>query len=281
MNELHPLQIEPLVVKAIQEDWGHADWTTDLCVPSDVTAKAKIVCKQQEMTLAGIELAEMTFNLVDSDLRIEKKFSNGDSVKQGDEILAVTGNARSILKAERVALNFLGRLCGVASYTKALVNAIDGTGAEVLDTRKTTPGLRLLEKTASALGGARNHRVSLTDGVMLKENHIRAAGGITAGISRLVESLPPTIKIEVETTTLDEVQEALDAGADIIMLDNMSLKEMKMAVRTVQKRAKLEASGNVTLENIREVAMTGVDFISTSSMFHSSKGADLSLLFEV
>ena len=281
MNELHPLQIEPLVVKAIQEDWGHADWTTDLCVPSDVTAKAKIVCKQQEMTLAGIELAEMTFNLVDSDLRIEKKFSNGDSVKQGDEILVVTGNARSILKAERVALNFLGRLCGVASYTKALVNAIDGTGAEVLDTRKTTPGLRLLEKTASALGGARNHRVSLTDGVMLKENHIRAAGGITAGISRLVESLPPTIKIEVETTTLDEVQEALDAGADIIMLDNMSLKEMKMAVRTVQKRAKLEASGNVTLENIREVAMTGVDFISTSSMFHSSKGADLSLLFEV
>ena len=281
MNELHPLQIEPLVIKAIQEDWGHADWTTDLCVPSDVTANAKIVCKQQEMTLAGIELAEMTFNLVDSDLRIEKKFSNGDSVKQGDEILAVTGNARSILKAERVALNFLGRLCGVASYTKALVNAIDGTGAEVLDTRKTTPGLRLLEKTASALGGARNHRVSLTDGVMLKENHIRAAGGITAGISRLVESLPPTIKIEVETTTLDEVQEALDAGADIIMLDNMSLKEMKMAVRTVQKRAKLEASGNVTLENIREVAMTGVDFISTSSMFHSSKGADLSLLFEV
>ena len=281
MNELHPLQIEPLVIKAIQEDWGHADWTTDLCVPSDVTANAKIVCKQQEMTLAGIELAEMTFNLVDSDLRIEKKFSNGDSVKQGDEILVVTGNARSILKAERVALNFLGRLCGVASYTKALVNAIDGTGAEVLDTRKTTPGLRLLEKTASALGGARNHRVSLTDGVMLKENHIRAAGGITAGISRLVESLPPTIKIEVETTTLDEVQEALDAGADIIMLDNMSLKEMKMAVRTVQKRAKLEASGNVTLENIREVAMTGVDFISTSSMFHSSKGADLSLLFEV
>jgi len=281
MNELHPLQIEPLVIKAIQEDWGHADWTTDLCVPNDVTANAKIVCKQQEMTLAGIELAEMTFNLVDSDLRIEKKFSNGDSVKQGDEILVVTGNARSILKAERVALNFLGRLCGVASYTKALVNAIDGTGAEVLDTRKTTPGLRLLEKTASALGGARNHRVSLTDGVMLKENHIRAAGGITAGISRLVESLPPTIKIEVETTTLDEVQEALDAGADIIMLDNMSLKEMKMAVRTVQKRAKLEASGNVTLENIREVAMTGVDFISTSSMFHSSKGADLSLLFEV
>ena len=281
MNELHPLQIEPLVIKAIQEDWGHADWTTDLCVPSDVTANAKIICKQQEMTLAGIELAEMTFNLVDSDLRIEKKFSNGDSVKQGDEILVVTGNARSILKAERVALNFLGRLCGVASYTKALVNAIDGTGAEVLDTRKTTPGLRLLEKTASALGGARNHRVSLTDGVMLKENHIRAAGGITAGISRLVESLPPTIKIEVETTTLDEVQEALDAGADIIMLDNMSLKEMKMAVRTVQKRAKLEASGNVTLENIREVAMTGVDFISTSSMFHSSKGADLSLLFEV
>lgn len=281
MNELHPLQIEPLVIKAIQEDWGHADWTTDLCVPSDVTANAKIVCKQQEMTLAGIELAEMTFNLVDSDLRIEKKFSNGDSVKQGDEILAVTGNARSILKAERVALNFLGRLCGVASYTKALVNEIDGTGAEVLDTRKTTPGLRLLEKTASALGGARNHRVSLTDGVMLKENHIRAAGGITAGISRLVESLPPTIKIEVETTTLDEVQEALDAGADIIMLDNMSLKEMKMAVRTVQKRAKLEASGNVTLENIREVALTGVDFISTSSMFHSSKGADLSLLFEV
>jgi nicotinate-nucleotide pyrophosphorylase (carboxylating) len=281
MNELHPLQIEPLVSKALQEDWGHADWTTDLCVPSNVEANAKIISKQDGIVVAGLELAEMSFKLVDPNLRVEIKTRNGEIANNRDEILTISGNARSILKAERVALNYLGRLCGISSFTRKLVEEVEGTGVQVLDTRKTTPGLRLLEKTAAALGGARNHRVSLTDGVMLKENHIRAAGGITAGINRLVEALPPTIKIEVETTNLEEVQEALDAGADIIMLDNMPLKEMEMAVRTVQKRAKLEASGNVNLENIRDVAKTGVDFISTSSMFHSSKGADLSLLFDV
>lgn len=281
MNELHPLQIEPLVKKALQEDWGHADWTTDLCVPKKKVARARIISKQDGVVVAGLEVAEMSFMLVDPNLKLTFKKENGDIANNRDEILVIEGNARSILKAERVALNFMGRLCGVASHTKKLVDSIEGTSVQLLDTRKTTPGLRLLEKAAAALGGARNHRVSLTDGVMLKENHIRAAGGITAGINRLLEALPPTVKVEVETTNLEEVQEALDAGADIIMLDNMPLKEMEMAVRTVQKRAKLEASGNVTLDNIKKIAETGVDFISTSSMFHSSKGADLSLLFEI
>lgn len=281
MNQLHPLQIEPLVKHALQEDWGHADWTTDLCVPEQARASAKIISKQDGVVVAGLELAVTSFKLVDPELRVVIKTNNGEVANNRDVILEIEGAARSILKAERVALNYLGRLCGIASHTRKLVAAIDGTGVQLLDTRKTTPGLRLLEKTAAALGGARNHRVSLTDGVMLKENHIRAAGGISAGISRLLESLPPTVKVEVETTNLEEVQEAIDAGADIIMLDNMSLKEMEMAVRTVQKRAKLEASGNVTLENIAGIAKTGVDFISTSAMFHSSKGSDLSLLFEV
>ena len=281
MNELHPLQIESMVKKAIQEDWGHADWTTDLCVPRDTSASATIISKQNNVVIAGMEVASLCFSLIDKDLKFIPIKNNGEIADDREEIVAIEGSARSILKAERVALNFLGRLCGVATYTKLLVDQLSGTSTQLLDTRKTTPGLRLLEKSAAAIGGARNHRFSLTDGVMLKENHVRAAGGITAGINRLLEALPPTVKVEVEATTLEEVQEALDAGADIIMLDNMSCKEMKMAVRTVQGRAKLEASGNVTLENIKSIAETGVNFVSTSAMFHSSKGADLSLLFSI
>jgi nicotinate-nucleotide pyrophosphorylase (carboxylating) len=193
--------------------------------------------------------------------------------------MEITGHAQSILKAERVALNFLGRLCGIATLTDRFVEKLKGTTAQLLDTRKSTPGLRALEKAAVANGGARNHRMGLSDGVMLKENHIRAAGGITKAMSALLESLPPTLKVEVETTNLDEVQEALDAGADIIMLDNMSLAEMEMAVRTIRGRALVEASGNVTLDRLREIASTGVDFISTGAIMHSARWVDLSLLF--
>jgi nicotinate-nucleotide pyrophosphorylase (carboxylating) len=180
-----------------------------------------------------------------------------------------------------VALNFLGRLCGIATKTRAVVDKLEGSKSQLLDTRKTTPGLRLLEKSATVIGGARNHRLCLTDGVLVKENHIRAVGSITQAVGRLLESLPPTLKIEVETTNLDEVQEALDAGADLIMLDNMSIAEMTLAVRTIRGRALTEASGNVTLDNIRQISETGVDFISTSSILHSARWVDLSLLFSV
>jgi nicotinate-nucleotide pyrophosphorylase (carboxylating) len=202
-------------------------------------------------------------------------------VAKGTELLSIQGRARAILKAERVALNLFARMCGIATLTREFVKALEGTKTQLLDTRKTTPGLRILEKSATVIGGARNHRFGLCDGVIVKENHIRAAGGITQAVNRLHESLPPTLKIEVETTHLNEVKEALAAGADIIMLDNMNLEQMREAVQLINGRALVEASGNVRLHNVRDIAGTGVDFISTSSVITGSKWTDLSLLFDL
>jgi nicotinate-nucleotide pyrophosphorylase (carboxylating) len=269
-----------MIRRALEEDWGNGDWTTDICVPESTRATAKIIAKEETM-IAGAEIAQAVFRAVDPNLQVQIKTPNQVVAKNRDTVLEIAGSARAILKGERVALNFLGRLSGIANRTREFVKLLHGTNAQLLDTRKTTPGLRLLEKSATAIGGARNHRLCLTDGVLIKENHIRAAGGITAAINRLVESLPPTLKIEVETTNLQEVQEALDAGADLIMLDNMSVSEMAMAVRTVRGRALLEASGNVTLDTIRAIAETGVDFISTSSILHSARWSDFSLLFDI
>jgi nicotinate-nucleotide pyrophosphorylase (carboxylating) len=238
-----------------------------------------VIIAKEPVVLSGLEVAEYCFKKVNSGLNVKSSCQNGQKVPAGTILMEITGHAQSILKAERVALNFLGRLCGIATLTDRFVEKLKGTTAQLLDTRKSTPGLRALEKAAVANGGARNHRMGLSDGVMLKENHIRAAGGITKAMSALLESLPPTLKVEVETTNLDEVQEALDAGADIIMLDNMSLAEMEMAVRTIRGRALVEASGNVTLDRLREIASTGVDFISTGAIMHSARWVDLSLLF--
>ncbi len=278
MAQLHDIQLTPLITRALEEDWGFGDWTTDICIPEDATAYARIIAKEPTL-VSGLEVARAVFYRVDPKLTVTLKAKNGDYVEKGVELIHIEGNARSILKGERVALNFLQRMCGISTLTREFVNAIVGTKAQLLDTRKTTPGLRLLEKTATVVGGARNHRLCLTDGVIVKENHIRAAGGITKAVERLLESLPPTLKIEVETTNLDEVQEALDAGADLIMLDNMSLSEMTMAVRTVRGRALLEASGNVRLDTVKAIAETGVDFISTGAIIHSARWRDLSLLF--
>lgn len=280
MQELHPIQLQPLVRQVLEEDWGFGDWTTDLCVPFDAQSTAKIIAKEA-ITVAGLEVAQCVFNEVDPGLKLEIPVKNGDSVSNGTVLMVISGRARSILKAERVALNFLGRMCGIATMTKAFTSKIAGTKTQLLDTRKTTPGLRLLEKSATVVGGARNHRMCLCDGVIVKENHIRAAGGIKAAVSRLLESLPPTLKIEVETTNLEEVQEAIDAGAEMVMLDNMSISEMEMAVRAVRGRVLLEASGNIRLDNVAQVAATGVDFISTSAILHSARWSDLSLLFDV
>ena len=279
MAPIHAIQLTPMITRALEEDWGFGDWTTDLCVPADKQARARIIAKEPTL-IAGSEVARAVFLAVDPTLRVEIVADNGASLQKGDLILEISGSARSILKGERVALNFLGRMCGIATLTREFVKQLAGTKVQLLDTRKTTPGLRLLEKSATVVGGARNHRMCLTDGVIVKENHIRAAGGISAAVSRLLESLPPTLKIEVETTNLTEVQEALDAGADLIMLDNMPIAEMALAVRTVRGRALLEASGNVRLDTVREIAATGVNFISTGAIIHSARWSDLSLLFE-
>ena len=280
MESLHRLQLEPVIKRALEEDWGHRDWTTDLCIPVDKKASAELICKQ-DVVLSGAEVAQTVFHMVDPEVTVDILARNGDHLATRSPIFKVYGNAQSILKAERVALNFLGRMCGIATLTSCYVKKIADSKAQLLDTRKTIPGMRLLEKAATHTGGARNHRFGLSDGVMLKENHIRAAGGIEKAMSALHESLPPTIKVEVETTCLAEVEEALKASADIIMLDNMSTPDMEKAVQLVDGRARLEASGNILLDNIAEVAATGVDFISTSSVITRAEWADLSLLFDV
>ncbi|NRA43821.1 MAG: carboxylating nicotinate-nucleotide diphosphorylase [Oligoflexales bacterium] len=279
MPEIHNLQLEPIVDRALQEDWGNGDWTTDLCIPKGLDASAKIVAKQN-CVVAGSDIARMVFRRVNEQLDVQVSKIDGERAKPQDVLLEVHGEARSILKAERVALNFFGRMCGIATATRGFVDKLEAYPTQLLDTRKTTPGLRIIEKAATSIGGARNHRLCLTDGVLIKENHIRAAGSISLAVNRLLESLPPTLKIEVETTNFAEVHEALEAGADLIMLDNMSVSEMTLAVRTARGRVLLEASGNVTLDNVEEIAKTGVDFISTSSILHSAPWADLSLLFD-
>ena len=279
MQELHQIQLEPIITRALEEDWGYGDWTTDLCVPHDKQSKARIITRE-DIVVSGVDVAREVFRRVDPKLDVRLLVQNAQRIEAKTVMIEVTGNARSILKSERVALNFLGRMCGIATVTRAFVDQLAGTKCQLLDTRKTTPGLRLIEKAATVTGGARNHRVGLCDGVIVKENHIRAAGGIKPAVSRLLESLPPTLKIEVEVTNLDEVQEAIDAGADIIMLDNMSVAEMAMAVRTIKGRAKSEASGGVKIETVRQIAESGVDFISTGSTIHSARWSDLSMLFD-
>lgn len=280
MSYLHDLQLSPIITRALEEDWGFGDWTTDICIPPEAQASARIVAKEKTVA-CGVEVARSVFLKVDPSLTVSLQVRNGQLLEAGTTMIEIAGNAQSILKAERVALNFMGRMCGIATLTREFVQQLEGTSTQLLDTRKTTPGLRLLEKSATVVGGARNHRLCLTDGVIVKENHIRAAGGISKAVSRLLESLPPTLKIEVETTNLAEVQEALDAGADLIMLDNMPIPEMALAVRTVRGRALLEASGNVRLSNVREIAGTGVNFISTGAIIHSARWSDLSLLFNM
>jgi nicotinate-nucleotide pyrophosphorylase (carboxylating) len=279
MQELHQIQLEPIITRALEEDWGYGDWTTDLCVPRDKQSKARIITRE-DIVVSGVDVAREVFRRVDPQLDVKLLVNNGQKIESKTVMIEVSGNARSILKSERVALNFLGRMCGIATVTRSFVDQLSGTKCQLLDTRKTTPGLRLIEKAATVTGGARNHRVGLCDGVIVKENHIRAAGGIKPAVSRLLESLPPTLKIEVEVTNLDEAQEAIDAGADIIMLDNMSVAEMAMAVRTIKGRAKTEASGGVKLETVRKIAESGVDFISTGSTIHSARWSDLSMLFD-
>jgi nicotinate-nucleotide pyrophosphorylase (carboxylating) len=269
--------IGDLVARALAEDVGDGDVTTAATVPADARARATITQKAPGVVF-GLDAAEQTFRSLDPDLAIERLVDEG-VWREGGPVLRIEGSARAILTAERTALNFLQRLSGVATLTARCVRAVQGTGVKILDTRKTTPGLRALEKAAVAAGGGTNYRAGLYDAILIKENHATLAGGVGEAV-RLASAYAPELPLEVECRTLDEVDEALTAGARRILLDNMSPPALRAAVEHVDGRAALEASGGVTLETLREVAATGVHFISVGALTHSPPALDLSLLLE-
>jgi len=271
--------IDQIIDIALAEDIHTGDITTLSVLPKPRRMRARLIAKEP-MVLAGIAVAERVFARLDANVKFKAEFADGEELKVGELIARIEGDAAALLQAERVSLNLLQRMCGIATQTAAYVREIEGTGARVVDTRKTTPGLRVLEKYAVRVGGGTNHRTGLYDGVLIKENHIAAAGGIKEAVRLARAYIPHTLKIEVETETLAEVSQALEAGADIIMLDNMGLVEMKQAVLSIGKRALVEASGGVNLTSIRAIAETGVDIISVGALTHSVKAADISMLME-
>ena len=272
-------QIDAIIRNALAEDIHTGDITTQaLQLKSGVVSgflKAK-----EDMIVCGLAVAERVFSILDKEVKFTHRCSDGDFVFAGNVIAEMSGNASSLLQGERVALNLLQRMCGVATLTSKYVKAVQGTKARIVDTRKTTPGLRILEKYAVRVGGGINHRTGLYDGVLIKENHIAAAGGISAAVSRAKSYIPHTLKIEIETQSLTDVAEALTAGADIIMLDNMDMDTMKEAVTIISGRATVEASGGVNLSTVKAVAETGVDIISVGALTHSAPAMDISMLLE-
>lgn len=264
---------------ALAEDIGEGDHSSRGAIPENRDAKAKLLVKDEGI-LAGIELAKKIFNRFDSSLNLQVLLNDGDVIKKGDVAFVVSGNARAILSTERLVLNCMQRMSGIATKTKKLATLIQHTKARLMDTRKTTPNFRLPEKWAVLIGGGLNHRFALYDMVMLKDNHIDVAGGIESAVEKTksyLRSIHQSLKIEVETRSLTEVQQALDAHVDVIMLDNMSIEQMKEAVKLVTGRCKLEASGGITETTIASVAETGVDYISVGALTHSVQSLDLSL----
>lgn len=273
------IMIDRLIEHALLEDIHTGDITTRAVVPGLRPASARLIAKES-MVVAGLSVAARVFSILDPDIRFTACLSDGDKATPGTILATIHGEAAQLLMGERVALNLLQRMCGIATLTTSFVEAVAGTKARIVDTRKTTPGLRQLEKHAVRVGGGINHRTGLYDGVLIKENHIIAAGGITEAIRRARAYIPHTLKIEIETETLSQVDEALAAGADIIMLDNMSLDEMRTAVSTIGGRALVEASGGVNLERVRAIAETGVDIISVGALTHSPRAMDISMLLD-
>ncbi len=271
-------EVRELVARALAEDVGAGDVTSEATVPADMRARASIVQKEPGV-IYGIAVAVAAFRALDRQLVVERHIEEGVWHASGSPVLAVRGNARALLAAERTALNFLGRLSGIATLSARAVEEVAGTGARVLDTRKTTPGLRTLEKRAVAAGGASNHRQGLFDAVLIKDNHIAVAGGITAAV-RAARAHTPALGLEVEVRDEAQIDEALAAGAQRLLLDNMDLGQLRAAVSRVAGRAALEASGGVTLETLRAVAATGVDFVSMGSLTHSAPALDMSLTLE-
>jgi nicotinate-nucleotide pyrophosphorylase (carboxylating) len=268
--------LQELISRALSEDLGIGDVTSQATIPVDASSRAVVLAKQ-DLVLCGIAVAEQVFRQVDPLVRFTAKAKDGDRVKAGMELAELSGSTRSLLAGERVALNLLQHLSGIATLTAAYCEQVRGLKTQVLDTRKTLPGLRSLEKYAVRIGGGTNHRFGLFDGVLIKDNHIAAACSIATAVARARKAAHHLLRIEVETNTLDQVREALAAGADIIMLDNMTLAQMLEAVALISGRALVEASGNVTLETLRPIAETGVDLISSGSLTHSAPAADISM----
>ncbi len=275
---MNPFVLDPILKRALAEDIGTGDVTTLATIAPGTEAGAELVAKE-DFVLSGIDVARRVFHLLSAETAFEKLIEDGQKVKRGEVLAWIKGDAAVLLQGERVALNLLQRMSGVATLTASFVKAVEGTGAVVVDTRKTTPGLRVLEKYSVRMGGGGNHRMALYDAVLIKENHVAAAGGITTAVSRAKSSVPHTQKVEVEVRNQEEVAEALEAGADILLLDNMSLDELRAAVALVGDRAVTEASGGVNLETIRDIAETGVGLISVGALTHSYRAVDISMLF--
>ncbi len=276
---MHPFNhpsVSRLITTALEEDLGRGDVTTLATIPSGCAAQGKITAKA-DLTIAGLPLVELVLKAVDVQAEARLLKSEGSLVKKGEIVVELWGKAASLLIAERTLLNFLQRVSGIATLTRQFVDELTGTRCKIIDTRKTLPGFRLLDKYAVTQGGGMNHRMGLDDGVLIKDNHIAVCGGVGAAVRLARSRVSALLRIEVECTTLAEVQEAVDARADIILLDNMSTAQMREAVQLVRGRALLEASGNMSVERVREVAETGVDFISVGALTHSVAAVDLSM----
>ena len=270
--------IDSVITAALKEDLPQGDITSESIIPEGSRSEA-IVLAKQEGVLAGLDVAKRVFAKIDDDLEFRKMKEDGQSFDAGEKLAVIRGSSISILKGERTALNFLQRMSGIASTTWRFVQALEGTKTKILDTRKTTPGLRTLEKYAVKMGGGKNHRHNLSEMVMIKDNHLKLVGSISEAVQRAKERVEPGIKVEVEATTLDEVKEAVRSGADMVMLDNMSIKKMREVVNWMKGKVPLEVSGKVSLDRIREIAALGVDFISVGSLTHSYRSVDISIEF--
>lgn len=270
------LQADPILLSALREDISSEDVTTNAVMPTAIPGTVDLLCKEDGV-IAGLPIFARVFALLDPAVKVTFFCQEGDAVSKGQRLAVVQGDIRVLLSGERVALNFLQRMSGIATYTRAVADRLNGARTKLLDTRKTTPNLRLLEKYAVRVGGGHNHRFNLSDGVLLKDNHIAAAGGVKEAVAMAKAYAPFVRKIEVEVENLDMVRQAVEAGADIIMLDNMTHEEMKEALSLIQGRAETECSGNVTLDNVAALADLGVDYISCGALTHSAPILDLSL----
>ena len=283
MIHLHP-DVQDLIERALTEDQSFSDPTTESLIPNDLKGSGVVRCKAKGI-LAGVDVSLAVFRRIDPSLQTDGLLADGDPIEPGDAIARIEGRVASILRAERPALNFIQRMSGIATDTSQYVNAVAGLSAKIVDTRKTVPGLRYLDKYAVKAGGGANHRLNLADGILIKDNHVAALRSQGLGLKETVklalERASHTIKVEVEVTNLEELEEALAAGAHIIMLDNMSLGDMRRAVEMASGRAVVEASGGISLETVRAVAETGVDLVSIGSLTHSAKALDISLDLQI
>jgi nicotinate-nucleotide pyrophosphorylase (carboxylating) len=270
------VNVDDYIINTLKEDITSEDVSTNAVMPEDKNGKAQLICKQSGI-LCGLDVFVRTFRLLDENSHFETEFKDGDKIEKGDLIGVIYGDIKALLSGERTALNYLQRMSGIATMTREYMDELEGYKTVLLDTRKTTPNMRPFEKHAVKVGGATNHRYNLSDGVLLKDNHIGAAGSITAAIKMAKDYAPFVRKIEIETETLEQVQEALDAGADIIMLDNMDNETMRSAVKMINGKAQTECSGNVTKERLKEIAEVGVDFVSCGALTHSAPILDFSL----